>query len=621
MILQKNFLQKLWQECKTLTALSLENPFYGIGSFKSNFSVTKINFLLFIFFLVILVHCSSVDKKEMLGEPASDKGASMPTADKESDRKKNKEITKEEATYKKDEKLADAKPTATTEKSESGLKAGFADDNKQFNLFLNFLEKFRTTATHIDLDIRERIIFFVKDKNGRVVPNANINIYADNNLLTSGTTYSDGSFLFFPTLYGDKYKFTAKVNRDSNNSEISFDRQGSRTKEVILNYAQDKENEVPVDIVFVMDTTGSMGEEIQRLKSTIEIINLNLVGNSKNQVRFGMVLYRDKKEEYVTKVIPLTSNLDDFKKELNKVGAAGGGDYPEDLQSALKDTIKEIDWRKNAVRLSFIITDAPPHLDYRQDYTYISAMKEASEKGIKLYSIGTGGLDINGEYVLRQISQFTNSKYIFLTYGEKGESEGGASGSVSHHTGTNFPTDKLESIVIRFAKEEIQAALGKPLSSGEDYFIANKIDSEKKEETLNKLFDQAITQLVDYSTFSLKSGTTVGILPFAVDNASFKKNGEYFSEQMVFGFTRNKTFKVVERKDLQKVLAEWKLNLQAVDESNAIKVGKLLGANLLVNSKLFKKDKNYEIYVRLINSETGEIQSATKLVIDSKLGL
>jgi hypothetical protein len=72
---------------------------------------------------------------------------------------------------------------------------------------------------------------------------------------------------------------------------------------------------------------------------------------------------------------------------------------------------------------------------------------------------------------------------------------------------------------------------------------------------------------------------------------------------------------------VQKVLAEWKLTLQAVDEANAVKVGKLLGANLLVNSKLYKKDANYEIYIKFINTETGEIQSATKLLVDTKLGL
>lgn len=71
--------------------------------------------------------------------------------------------------------------------------------------------------------------------------------------------------------------------------------------------------------------------------------------------------------------------------------AGGGGDYPEDLQSALKDSIKEMQWRKDSIRLSFVITDAPPHLDYKQEYTYISAMKEASERGIKFFTIGTGG--------------------------------------------------------------------------------------------------------------------------------------------------------------------------------------------------------------------------------------
>ena len=127
--------------------------------------------------------------------------------------------------------------------------------------------------------------------------------------------------------------------------------------------------------------------------------------------------------------------------------------------------------------------------------------------------------------------------------------------------------------------------------------------------------------MIDYSTFSIKSSTTVSVLPFSLDVGISKKNGEYFNEQLLLGFIRNKTFKVVERKDLQKLLAEWKLNLQAVDEANAVKVGKLLGANLLVNSKMYKKDSNFEIYIKLIHTETGEIQSATKLVVDSKLGL
>jgi len=605
-----------------------KNFIFPNANIKQSFS--RLIFLIFI--ITEFMYCSTTtDKKSELsavdtsGEIIRDekrKDAKLPSKPTESGKKKEHikggSKTSDGEFYSDEESPS---PTRPKEKSESGLKAGFADDNKQFNLFLNFLEKFKGTATHLDLNIKERIILTIKDKTGRSIPNANIQISSANKVLATGTSYADGSFLFFPSLYGDKFSYQVNVSKGKVRTEISLDRQGSRIKEIILDLNQTQDSDYPLDVLFVMDTTGSMGEEIQRLKNTIEIINLNLAGESQNKVQFGMVLYRDKREEYITKVIPFTSDLEKFKKELNQVQAGGGGDYPEDLQSALKDSMKELEWRTNAIRLSFIITDAPPHLDYGQEYTYISAMKEASERGIKLFSIGTGGLDINGEYVLRQISQFTNAKYIFLTYGEKGESEGGASGSVSHHTGANFPTDKLESIVIRFAKEEIQAAKGKPLQTGEEYFTANKIDNEKKEETLNKLFDKAITQLVDYSTFSIKQSTTVGILPIAVESNPYTKNAEYFTEQMLLGFIRNKTFKVVERKDLQKVLAEWKLNLQAVDEANAVKVGKLLGANLLVNGKLYKKESNYEIYIKLINTETGEIQSATKLVVDSKLGL
>ncbi len=64
-----------------------------------------------------------------------------------------------------------------------------------------------------------------------------------------------------------------------------------------------------------------------------------------------------------------------------------------------------------------------------------------------------GGLDLGGEYVLRQISQYTYGTYIFLTYGERGESEGGVAGSVSHHTGANYQTDRLEAIIIRLARQ------------------------------------------------------------------------------------------------------------------------------------------------------------------------
>ena len=587
--------------------------------------------------IFVFLQCSSADKKEV-----SESAPTKPISTKD---KGSKSVSppptsgasgvSDGEAYIADTKVKEAKPSKkkpipeepeikTEEKkskitsSDSGLKAGFADDNKQFNYFLNFLDQYKT-ANHIDINIKERILFKVKDANGKALANAIVQIKSGLSTLVQGTTYSDGTFLFFPSEHEKIFSYTASFEKNKASKEISFDRQGLRNYEVVINTQETEE--YPLDIVFILDTTGSMGGEIARLKSTIEIINLNLGGENSDKVRFGLVLYRDKGDEYRTKVIPLTSDLAKFKSALDQVTAGGGGDTPEDLQEGLKDAIEEMDWNKKAIRLGFIITDAPPHLDYGQKYDYKKASYEASKKGIKLFSIGTGGLDINGEYVLRQISQYTYAKYIFLTYGEKGESDGGRAGSVSHHTGDNFPTDKLETIIIRFAKEELAYAKGKPLGNTEEYFSASKISSERKDETLNKIFDKAVSQLIDYSTFNLVKDTTVAILPYSFENNSNKKNSEYFSEQALLSFLRNKTFKVVERKDMQKVLGEWKLNLQAIDEKNAIQVGKLLGAKLLTIGKIYVKDNNFEVYIKLVNSESGEIWSATKLIIDKKLGL
>ncbi len=507
--------------------------------------------------------------------------------------------------------------------SPSGLKAGFADDNKQFNYFLNFLDKFKDVK-HYKINIRERIILKIKDTRGKPILNAKIKIYSDGKLLRTGTTYADGTFLFFPSEYNEKrYKYRAVVTYMQKKKEVTIDRQDKRKVDITFDLSRQVIKNIPLDILFIFDTTGSMGEEIRRLKKMIEDINLNLTELSiKPRLRFGMVLYKDKRDLYVTKVVHLTGNLDKFQKELNKVKAGGGGDEPEDLQAALKDAIKEIEWNNDGVRLGFIITDAPPHLDYSQDYTYVNASKDAGKKGIKLFTIGTGGLDTMGEYILRQISQYTYSKYIFLTYGEKGESGGGKPGSVSHHTGANFKTDKLETIIIRFAREELSFQTDKPLEAGEEYFEANKIQDEKKEETLKNLFNKCISQLIDYSTFHIKKATPTGVLPFTARESALELNAEYFTEQLIFSLSRNEIFKMVERKDMQKILKELELQMSGLgEEKNLVKVGKFIGAEILIMGKIYVKAGNYEIFLKLLRVETGEILSVTKAKVEKKLGL
>ena len=506
----------------------------------------------------------------------------------------------------------------------SGLVAGVADDNKQFNYFLGFLNTYGDRVENLIIDVSERIVLQIDDEAGMAVSNATVQVFAGEALLCEGLSYADGSFLFFPSEHDPELvEYRALISYEQSEETVSIPRFGKRSINIILQRLRVIPDPVSLDLLFILDTTGSMGDEIQRLKLTIELINLNLTALAlRPRVRFGMVLYKDRQDEYVTHVVPLTEDLESFRRALNAVQASGGGDLPEDLQSALHDGLNKISWNGEGVRLAFVITDATAHLDYGQEHTYVSAVQEARRQGIKIYSVGTSGLDLAGEYVLRQISQYTAAKYIFLTHGEQGESEGGEPGSVSHHTGANYQTDKLEAIIIRVAKEELSHLTDSPLEVDADYFLATKDSDEKREETLRKLFAQALSQLVDYSSIGIRNGTPTAAAPIVPTPDSMALDAEYFSEQLMLSLSQHDVFRMVERRDLQAVLEELELQLSGLlDEKNAAKVGQLIGADLLVISRMYVRDTEYELFLRLLRVETGEILSVTKSVVDRQLGL
>jgi len=242
--------------------------------------------------------------------------------------------------------------------------------------------------------------------------------------------------------------------------------------------------------------------------------------------------------------------------------------------------------------------------------------------GIKLFSVGTGGLNITGEYILRQISQLTYAKYIFLTYGEKGESEGGKPGSVSHHTGSNFQTGKLEAIIIQIAKEELGYYSEKYLTETNEYFEAHKIESEKKEDTLNKLFKKAVSQLTDYSSIKITNKSKLAVLPFLGKSKKELRNGEYFTEHMQLSLSNNKSFILTERTNLQQVLQELSLVQSGlINETDAAKAGNLMGADIIILGSVFDKGADFELFLKLIRVETGEILSVTKLIVNNQLAI
>ena len=512
--------------------------------------------------------------------------------------------------------------SAATRPSTSGLKAGFADDNLGYGYFLEFLEK-HADVDHHEIPVDERIMVYVKDRKGEPVPNVSIRITSEGRVSVTGKTLADGSYQFNPSAdYINVDSFDAVISVDGEEQRLVIDRRGPRSLNIDLQGVRRIPDPVPLDIIFVLDTTGSMGEEIYRLKTTIELIHLNLTSlSTKPDLRFGLVLYKDRGDEYVTRLVPLTRDLQAFQNALSLVEAYGGGDGPEDLQAALEQTVTAVKWNENGIRLAFVITDAPPHLDYDQQLSYAESSALAREQGIKVFAVGTGGLPLMGEYILRQIAQYTSGKYIFLTYGETGESAGGAPGSVSHHTGENFQTDKLEAIIIRFAKEELSHLTDLPVEVADPYFEATRIEQEKAEETLEKLFDMAIGQLTDYSTIGITERTNLAVLPILATDVGLAPGAEYFTEHLTLAAAKRDDLTLVERRDIPSLLEELKLQLSGLtDESNAARLGVMLNADVIITGTLYQK-AGYELFLKLLRVETAEVLSVTRAVIDRELGL
>jgi Mg-chelatase subunit ChlD len=148
-----------------------------------------------------------------------------------------------------------------------------------------------------------------------------------------------------------------------------------------------------IDVVFVLDTTGSMGGLIQAAREKIWSIATTLASaQPAPEIRMGLVAYRDRGDAYVTRVVDLSSDLDSMYATLMDFQAEGGGDGPESVNQALHDAIHQVSWSQQSgtYRVVFLVGDAPPHMDYPNDVKYPDTLREARAKGIVVNAIQCG---------------------------------------------------------------------------------------------------------------------------------------------------------------------------------------------------------------------------------------
>jgi len=254
----------------------------------------------------------------------------------------------------------------------------------------------------------------VQDRSGRPAPFAPVTLTcADGNQLTLSTT-ANGAAVFFPELDRLSERVTISVPYDASEKAriVALSGRGHVNLQTITVSGPAPAIE-RFDLALVVDTTGSMTDELEYLKSELGAILADLDRDHPNlDIRVALVAYRDVGDVYVTRTFPFTSDIAQLRADLSQQRADGGGDYPEAVDQAMARAVA-LDWRSDAVRSILFVADAPPHAENVAS-SWRSA-EVARAKRIHIVPVGASGVGPAAEYVMRGMAALTQSRYIFLT--------------------------------------------------------------------------------------------------------------------------------------------------------------------------------------------------------------
>lgn len=181
--------------------------------------------------------------------------------------------------------------------------------------------------------------------------------------------------------------------------------------------AEDAEKETKtsrIEVAFVLDATGSMGGLIAGAKLKIwSIANEMISAKPTPDLRLGLVGYRDRTDDYVTRVYDLSDDLDAVYENLQAFSARGGGDTPESVNQALYEAVTRLGWSadRDVLKIIFLVGDAPPHMDYENEVRYPEICKMAVKKDLIINTIQCGNMHATTP-IWREIARLAEGKFV-----------------------------------------------------------------------------------------------------------------------------------------------------------------------------------------------------------------
>ncbi len=245
--------------------------------------------------------------------------------------------------------------------------------------------------------------------------------------------------------------YSLKINGEVSETPVKLTSIGDDSLKVNVVTSDAKQADAKADIAFIVDATGSMGDEILFLQSDLKYIIDHAYSDTKVALRTAVEFYRDEDDEYVIQGKDFSTDVANTQTFIDEQMASGGGDYPEAVHTALEASLQNFSWNESArARIAFLILDAPAH---HQDDVIKSLQKSIelyAKNGIKLIPVAASGVDKDTESMLRFFEIITGGTYVFLT-DDSGIGNSHIDASVGDHD-----VEKLADLMIRIIKKYVE---------------------------------------------------------------------------------------------------------------------------------------------------------------------
>ena len=300
------------------------------------------------------------------------------------------------------------------------------DDNLNFSYYLDYKNSPFSGAAAMgmpNLSLEDRVTIRLTDAGGRPVSNALVVFtpQAQSGSAIRLIAGNDGVVRFFPTYdgAGNASSFTMDViwpgeQRVAVSASLNLATLNPEREYTLTLQNQNAALPSALDAMFLIDTTGSMGDEIAYLRSEFANITAAVAaGHPSVDTRFGLVVYRDNGDDYVSHSYGFTGDATQMQGWLRGLSADGGGDMPEAMDVGLASAVAE-EWRAgNTARVMFLVADAPTHATGYAPF--IATAGDARRAGIHIFPVAASGTERYAQYLLRAAEVLTQGRYIFLT--------------------------------------------------------------------------------------------------------------------------------------------------------------------------------------------------------------